>query len=114
MVAVSTLDVDLLAKDGHCSGNDSSAGVHDRRASGRRQLLNLKLTYWMRFSQVEGRRAVIWVESTAWARPGVWERQRETRKEERQTAGLNQVGPHSSFKKPIFLEWGCQKRHPQR
>lgn len=49
MVAVPTLYVDLLTKD--CSGNDSSAGVHDWRASGRRQLLSLKLTYWMRASQ---------------------------------------------------------------
>lgn len=58
----------LLAKDSHCSGNCASAGVHDWRASGRRQVLGLELTYQMGVSQVEERRGVLWVEGAAWAK----------------------------------------------
>lgn len=104
VVTIPTLHVQLLARDTHCPGNYASVGVHDWRASGRRQLLGLKLTRWMGVSQVEGRRAVLWVEG---ARPGKGlesESNGESGKEERR--GQSSL----PFRKSIFLEWGCQKR----
>lgn len=104
MVTVPTLHVQLLARDTHCPGNYASVGVHDWRASGRRQLLGLELTHWMGVSQVEGRRAVLWVGGAGPDKGLESESNGESGKEE------SRCQSSLPFRKSIFLEWGCQKR----
>lgn len=109
VVTVPTLYVQLLTRDSHCPGNYVSVGVHDWRASGRRRPLGLPLTYWMGVSQVEGRRAVLWVEGTGPGKDLESESSGESGKEE--TTSRSKQGQSSlPFRKSIFLERGCQKR----